>query len=185
MMYLQHYFPYTKGRGCQVLELHYCGRAFSMLIILPRAGGLEEAEDSLTAGTLKDFVGVLGTREVQVEIPRLGLEQTCSLRETLENLGASTLFTERADLSGITDDPLGLSVSDVIHRAIVTMDESGTEAAAATAVLMPLGCAPTLPELPAVFRADHPYLFLILGRKTGIVLFLGRVVNPQEAFGGI
>jgi serpin B len=101
----------------------------------------------------------------------------------LKNMGLSEVFTAKANFSGMTDDPEGVLVSRVIHKAFVEVDEVGTEAAAATAVLVAPGAAPGFtPPPPRVkeFHADHPFMFVIKHEKTGAILFIGRVLDPTK-----
>jgi serpin B len=95
-------------------------------------------------------------------------------------MGMPTAFTDTADFSGM-DGTKNLFISDVIHQAFVDVTEEGTEAAAATAVVIKLAAAPANPEPVPVFRADHPFIFFIQDDETGSILFMGRVVNPAGA----
>ena len=95
-------------------------------------------------------------------------------------MGMPTAFTGKADFSGM-DGTTSLLISDVIHQAFVEVNEEGTEAAAATAVVMKLAAAPANPDPIPVFRADHPFIFIIQDDETGSILFMGRVVNPTSS----
>jgi serpin B len=101
-----------------------------------------------------------------------------SLSDTLAALGMPLAFSDKADFSGMsTQEPL--SISAVIHKAFVAVDEDGTEAAAATAVSMKAEAVAPSPEEPIAFRADHPFVFLIRDKRTQSILFIGRVVRPE------
>jgi serpin B len=168
-------FAYTGGEGYQAIELRYVGGQLSMLILLPEAGAFEAFEDTLdddrVAAVLKD----LGHQEVALTLPRFEFESGFSLKDALADLGMPAAFTGAADFSGMTGNR-DLFISEVVHKAFVAVDEEGTEAAAATAVMMPLGAAP---GQPVEFTIDRPFLFLIRDIETGAILFVGRVLNPS------
>jgi serpin B len=172
-------YRYLDGGSFQALELPYMGDGRSMVVLLPKkVDGLAALETSLTQDALDGWLGKLARQRVRVELPKFRLEETFSLAEVLKALGMSAAFDpSKADFSGIagTRDRV---ISAVIHKAFVDVDEKGTEAAAATAVVMVRAMA-VIPAEPVLFRADHPFLFLIRDQKTGSVLFLGRVVNPK------
>ncbi len=178
MMYREHKFPLGRGDGCQVLEMPYVGEDLAMVVILPdETGGLAEIESSLSAKSLGQWLSGLRKSEVQVYLPRFKVEFGVSLKEKLKAMGMPLAFdATRADFSGMTDNPEGLYIGAVIHKAFVDVNEEGTEAAAATAVVME---GKGMPEPSPVFRADHPFLFLIRDRRTGSILFIGRVMDPR------
>lgn len=174
-------FPYGEAENAQILELPYKGDDLSMVVILPREGvSLGVLENGLKPLKIDDWMKSLYSREVQVFLPAFKTRYKKSLPGTMKAMGMPLAFDpNRADFSGIRELTSGenLYVSDVIHEAFVQVDEEGTEAAAATAVVVSLrGVA--LP--PPVFRADHPFLFLIRHRPTGTILFMGRLINPQD-----
>ena len=178
LMHQKALFGYCQQDSFQALELPYAGRELSMVILLPKkADGLPDLEKSLTLGRLPSLLPKLRSREVVTYIPRFKLESSFGLNETLEALGMKRAFSPEADFTGISAKK-GLCISAVIHKAFVDVNEEGTEAAAATAVLMTKARAARLPEVTPVFRADHPFLFLIRDTQSGEVLFLGRVLNP-------
>jgi serpin B len=174
-------FGYTEFPGLQVLALPYTGNEVSMVVLLPRQpDGLGELESQLTAPNLAKWTAHLWNRKVQVFLPTFKVTSEFSLGETLADLGMPDAFQYRkADFSGM-DGTHDLYISKVVHKAYVDVDEEGTEAAAATGVVMTRALAiPTEQPIP-VFRADHPFLFLIRDNETGSVLFLGRVVDPTQ-----
>ena len=163
----------------EVIELPYAGDSLSMFIILPdRPTTLAELENSLT---FDDLVNVrqkfqMTSGQVTLFLPKFRLDERLSLAQLLTAMGMRDLFTEGvADLSGI-DGSRELYVSEVLHRAVVEVNEEGTEAAAATAVVCEEYFASV--DTPRVFRADRPFLFFIQHRATKSVLFLGRLVKP-------
>jgi serpin B len=114
---------------------------------------------------------------VQVSLPKFRAESAFSLREVLSTMGMPTAFTDKADFSGI-DPKRGVVISAVVHKAFVDVSEQGTEAAAATGITMRPTAMP-MPEQAVVFRADHPFIFLIRDTRTEVVLFIGRLMTPR------
>jgi serpin B len=176
MMKGTHRCGYAESGDVQVLKMGYVGGEVSMTIVLPRrVGGLAELEESLTPETLAAW-SELERRRVAVTLPRFKVTAQCRLDRALQQLGMTDAFTERADLSGITGRR-DLFVSAVLHKAFVDVDEEGTEAAAATALVATTTAV--RPGEPPVFRADHPFLFYIQHEPTGAVLFMGRLADPS------
>lgn len=171
-------YGYGAADGVQILEMPYRGREMSMVVVLPRAtDGLEAVEAKLTPETLAGWLGGLESVKVDVTFPRFKFTSGFDLTGTLREMGMADAFSlAKANFSGMTvEEPLFIGV--VLHKAFVAVDEKGTEAAAATIVGMRAGAAaPT--ASPVVFKADHPFLFLIRHRETGTILFVGRVVDP-------
>ena len=166
-------FGYRETDDLQVLELPYVGGDLSMLVLLPREqDGLPALEAALTVENLALWTQRLHASEVQVLLPRFKLSGEFDLGETLKAMGMVDAFGA-ADFSGMTGQR-DLFISAVVHKAFVDVNEEGTEAAAATAVVMGRGFAPP----PPIFKADHPFLFLLRENNSGSVLFLGRVVDP-------
>jgi len=162
-----------------VLELPYAGRHLSMIVFLPKTvDGLAEFEKALTTEKLADCLSSLKETEIDVTLPKFKVTAELSLKETLCALGMGLAFEkDRADFSGL-DGRKDLYLSAVVHKAFVDVNEEGTEAAAATAATFTFVSGRIGGP---VFRADHPFVFLIRDRRTGSVLFLGRLVNPQQA----
>lgn len=177
LMHQQEPFRYWAGDGLKMLELPYGKGDLAMLILLPdETDGLPDLEARLTADNLERWESRLRKQKVQVHLPRFTLTSQFELAEVLRAMGMSRLFSAGdADLSGMSSEE-ELSVSAVIHKAFVDVNEEGTEAAAATAVGIRAAAAIVR---PAVFRADHPFVFLMRDNRTGSILFLGRLVNPQ------
>ena len=172
-------FPYLDGGTFQALELPYHGGGRSMVVLLPKqADGLGALEAALTGENLAGWVKGLSQRRVDVELPRFKLSEGFELREALSAMGMSDAFDPaRADFSGMTGRR-DLTISAVIHKSFVDVNEAGTEAAAATAAVMSRAISAIEPK-PVVFHADHPFVVLIRDRETGSVLFLGRVTEPK------
>lgn len=168
-------YGYAEGQGYQAVELPYDGRELSMVILLPEAGKFEAFEDSLDAERVDAVLDDLEYREVALTMPKFEFESDFGLKDILSTLGMSAAFSNDADFSGMTGDR-ELFITDVIHKAFVAVDEEGTEAAAATAVVVGLLSAPPEPIKVAV---DRPFIFLIRDIETGTILFVGRVLDPS------
>jgi serpin B len=164
--------------GMKMLEIPYGNGELSALVLLPdRVDGMPELERKLGAESLRRWESSLAKRKVDVFLPRFKLTSQFSLGEVLSAMGMPLAFDrQKADFSGMSSED-ELFISAVLHKAFVDVNEEGTEAAAATAVVMTVRAA-IAPAQPAVFRADHPFLFLIKDRRSGSILFMGRVVNP-------
>jgi serpin B len=175
MMHQTESFGYAEGDGYQAVELKYDGEELSMVILLPGAGQFASFETSLDAERLADIIDNLEPKHVELTLPKWEYESSFRLKETLKAMGMPIAFTASADFSGMTGKPV-LYIDEVLHKAFVSVDEAGTEAAAASAVIMKLTAMPTD---TAVVKADRPFIFLIRDIKTGTILFLGRVVNPE------
>jgi serpin B len=167
--------PYHAGEGYQAVELFYDSYELSMVILLPAEGGLEAFESSLDAEKLASIIQELSHEQVALTMPRFEFDAEFSLKQALAALGMAQAFTDDADFSGMTGNR-ELFISEVLHKAFVSVDEAGTEAAAATAVVMKESAAPAE---PIEVTLDHPFLFLIRDVQTGTILFLGRVVDPS------
>jgi len=151
----------------------------SMLVVLPKkAGGLAALEQQATAANIAKWVGALRSQNVVVFLPRFTMTTQFELSKELKALGMTDAFSGAADFSGISASAANkLAISAVIHKAFIDVNEEGTEAAAATAVMM-VGSA-FRPGQPIQFRADHPFLFMIRHEPTGSILFMGHVNNPK------
>jgi serpin B len=178
-MYQEDDFRYAAAEGLQILELPYGDKSLSMLVVLPEAlDGLSDVEAKLTLDNLRQWSGAMKSQEVIVYLPKFKSTFEFELRDTLRSLGMTSAFdAQTADFSGMTGGK-DLYISAVIHKAFVDVNEEGTEAAAATGVLTAPTSARIEPKKPPVFRADHPFVFLIRDNRNGSILFLGRVVNP-------
>jgi serpin B len=172
------HFNYGETPSAQILEMAYAGSGIVFDVLLPKsASGLPDLEKSLTNETLTGWLGQLSNRNVQVGLPKFRAESEFSLEKTLSAMGMPTPFSGNADLSGISAKHK-LTVSQVVHKAFVDVSERGTEAAAATGIAIRM-TAIFSPDQPVVFRADHPFLFLIRDTHSGAILFIGRLMNPE------
>jgi len=163
------HFGYAETPSAQILEMRYAGTGIAFDVLLPKTvSGFLDLEKSLTLDSLTGWLGNLTTRNVQVSLPKFRAESEFSLGEALSTMGMPTAFTDKADFSGINPKH-GLEISKVVHKAFVDVSEQGTEAAAATGI--PMMPTAVMPERAVVFRADHPFIFLIRDTRTGVVLF--------------
>lgn len=176
-MWQRHRFRHARIGPLAALELPYVGRAFSLLLLLPdEPDGLAALERSLSVDTLERLALALAVGEVEVFLPRFRVESSLELAGPLSDLGMGDAFTRgRADFSRAHPSG-GMYLKSFLHRAGVAIDEDGTEAWAVSAGRGEFGEADR-PARP-VFRADHPFLFVLTENRTGTVLFLGRVVDP-------
>ena len=165
------------GEGWCSARLPYVGGTLAMTIVLPDAGRLADLEALIGE---RDWALVLDApayQRLELRLPRFTVRAAARLIEVLVALGMPTAFTDEADFSGLTvDEPL--KISEVLHEAFVAVDEEGTEAAAATAVVMQR--AGGMPEPPVPFVVDRPFLFVIHEVATGTPLFVGRVEDPRK-----
>lgn len=171
-------YSYADLGNCQMLRLPYAGDRLSMLILLPKeVANLGQVESQLTLPTLTEWMGKLRSAEVSVVMPKFKMTCEFGLGPTLAELGMKDAFSAQdADFSGM-DGKRDLFISAVLHKAFVDVNEEGTEAAAATGVMV---AATAAPMRPIEFRADHPFIFLIRDDKTQSILFIGRLMNPKE-----
>ena len=168
-------FCYTVGNNFQAIELPYDGQELSMLILLPEAGQFDTFEEGLNAELVDDVIDKLKTNEVALTMPKFEYESSFGLKEALSMLGMEVAFTIDADFSGMNGQR-DLLIQDVLHKAFVSVDEAGTEAAAATAVIVGVT---SIPAEPIEVKIDRPFIFLIRDVETGTLLFVGRVLNPN------
>ena len=167
--------------GFQILELEYRGGDVEMVILLPKKHiGLPALEKVLTTDTLTQWLDTARRQEVHVFLPKFKLEENISLNQTLSAMGMPKAFEPNGFL-GMSDaaDAWKLYISHIAHKAYVDVNEEGTEAAAATMVVGRARSAVIEPPIPT-FRADRPFLFLIRDKRTGTMLFLGRLMRPPQ-----
>jgi serpin B len=174
MMNLHRTFNYVESDDLQLLELPYSGEDVSMLVLLPKEGHMGEVEDQLSVRWLGELMDMMEESDVEVYLPRFTFDTKYFMMEDLAEMGMPTAFTGDADFSGITGTR-ELYIDKVIHQAFIEVNEKGTEASAATGVSVRLTAA--LPD--ELFRADHPFVFLIRDLDTGLILFMGRVSDPS------
>ena len=168
---------YADAGGAELFELPYSGEQTSMVIVLPKAGAFSTWESQLTGASLTAALTGLKSATLDLSLPKFHINgTTVSVRKELQTLGMNDAFSSAADFSAMTD--VKLSISDVLHQAFLDVNEQGTEAAAATAVVA-VGGSSAPPEAH-VAKVDRPFFVVVRDRVTGGVLFAGRIVNPLE-----
>jgi serpin B len=169
---------YFENDLVKIIDLPYKGDELSMTILLPQKNkGLPFAEQALNAENFANWVGALRQEEVNISLPKFKMTSDFSLKELLSQLGMPIAFVRGvAEFKGMTGEN-NLFISAVIHKAFVEVNEEGTEAAAATAVIMDMVDSVQI-DLTKEFKADHPFVFMIRDTKTGCILFTGRVIDP-------
>lgn len=167
----------TEGPGYKAVELPYYGGEFAMLVVVPDWGNFAAFELSLDSLLIEGIVGNLEPREITLTMPKFGYESSYELEEVLYGMGMTDAFTSgAADFSGIDGGYGELFISKVAHKAFIAVDEAGTEAAAATAVVL---CFTGLMD-PLELHIDRPFIYFIRDTKTGAILFVGRVLDPAK-----
>jgi serpin B len=173
-------FRYMERDGFQVLELPYANGRLAMDILLPTQSGLSALGSNQIPADITSWLGGLRTANVQVSLPKFTMTTQFNMIPPLKALGMTDAFAPGiADFSGITDS-LRLYINAVVHKAFISVDETGTEATAATGVGASTSCVLFDPNPPVVFNADHPFLYLIRDTQSGAVLFMGQVENPLQ-----
>lgn len=168
---------YYSNNELKALEIDYQGDDLSMLILLPNADrSLSDIEAGLSSTEITDIRAQLIRKPVQVWLPRFSMTGSIEMSNLLNELGMKSAFDPAiADFSGINSNG-GLYISGIYHKAFINVNETGTEAAAATAVIVGITSIEVIPE----FRADHPFIFFIIDKRTDTILFMGRVADPTS-----
>ncbi len=183
MMHLSKRLRVLQHPQFTLLELPYSTNPvatsqFDLLVLLPTAtGGLSQVEDLLAAGDLEEWMRSMQADQVVVSLPRFKFTSSIDLVEPLKLMGMPAAFSDLADFTGIFAGG-GLFINKALHKAYVAVDEKGTEAVAATAVSINMTSMPQ-EKPPVVFKADHPFIFVIVERTTGTILFMGRFSVPS------
>ena len=167
---------YSEGEGYAAVEIPYDGEQLSMVVIVPDQGEFEEFEISLDRQGLDEILADLAYKQVTLSLPKFKFEFGSRLKQVLSDLGMDVAFSNDADFSGITEEEK-LVISDVLHKTFVAVNEAGTEAAAATAVVFEGSGIPD----EVTLSVDRPFLFLIRDIPTGAILFIGRVLDPTAS----
>ena len=177
MMQLQEHFGYSEDKQVQVVQLPYKGDDLSMLVVLPKSKDkavMQQLVQDLSADTIKQWSKDLVTQEVNVHLPKFKLEASYQMKNLLTDMGMPRAFEKGAGFNLFDNSP-PIKIDDVYHKAVVIVDEKGTEAAAATGIV---ANATAASAPPPVFKADHPFIFMIKDNKTDAILFLGQVNKP-------
>jgi serpin B len=165
-------YNYTSLNDLQILELDYKNKDLSMIILLPIDNNISFAESHLNEENLSNWLNDLSEIDISVQIPKFKFETKYDLKDILQNMGINDAFSGKADFSGM-DGTKNLFIGKALHNAFIEVNEEGTEAAAATAIIVDLLATPNF------FRADHPFIFLIQHKETGTILFIGKVMDPS------
>ena len=176
MMFQQADFTYARNQQFDAVELPYEGGNFSMVLLMPKGQSLSEFEKTLTPEVLNSLGDAKQIAKIKLFVPKFGMEQNYSLVETLKKMGMKSAFEDTADFSGMTGSK-DLKITDVVHKTFLQVNEGGTEAAAATGVVIGLTSAMPIEDVIEM-RFDHPFLLMIRDNNTGTILFLGRYVQP-------
>ena len=170
---------YTGNNEFQAVELRYSGDELSLVILLPRqTDGVGQLERQLSPAFLAQALVQMKKQKVEIFLPRFKMGSRYLLNDALAKMGMPDAFEPKADFSGL-NGTRGFYISDVIHKAWVEVTEEGSEAAAATVVAMVGSAAPAASPPPPVFRADHPFVFLIRDTRSDSLLFIGRLADPR------
>lgn len=195
LMHRQASFQSVERDGIKAIQLPYAGREVAMVVLMPNSSSaLPHFEEGLTAEKLARWISDLDgayPQDTVLTLPKMHLEWRGDLVEPLKGLGAKTAFGDEADFSGMAIEPYpgevpgatGLKIKKVIHQTYLDVDEQGSEAAAATAVMMDVvvsGRRIPPPPPPLIFRIDKPFLFLLVDKRTNMILFIGRYVAPPQ-----
>ena len=174
----QEIYNYYEDSKIKAVEIPYKDYKASMVIFLPnKKNGITEFEKSFDYKYYQDIIAAFKSHEVRLSMPKFQTTCRIDLGTTLSQMGMPLAFSANADFSGMTGKR-DLCISEVIHQAFINVDEKGTEAAAATAVVMKMTSI-RMPDEPKIFNADHPFIFIIKDNTTGSVLFMGKIMNPK------
>lgn len=176
MMSQESDFNYTETDDLQILELDYAGNDLSMIVVLPKENNISVAESAINIQNLSNWKNDFYQLEINVEIPKFKFEKKYILNDLLKEMGIIDAFLPGvADFSGM-DGTRYLYLGTALHQSFIDVNEEGTEAAAATAIVMEATAIPEYKE----FIADHPFIFLIQHKETGAILFMGKVLDPSN-----
>jgi serpin B len=180
-MRMQRRFKYAETKDLQIVELPYKDNKMSMVVLLPKdTKGINKLSASLTAKRYQDLMDRLYYTNVNLSLPKFKLTLDVKLKNVLKQMGMRQAFGNGADFSGMTGDK-SLQISEVVHKAFVEVSEKGTEAAAATAVIIRAKSSSAhRPRPPKIFKADHPFMFVIKDNTTGSILFMGKLAQPTQ-----
>jgi len=177
LMHITRQFAYASGSGFLAIELPYAGGEISMVLLVPDAGKFDTFEKGLSAAQWETIRASLKSTQVELSLPKFQFTSEFKLNDPLNKLGMTSAFQPgQADLSGM-DGTRELFISQALHKAFIKLDEQGTEAAAATAIVVGVT---SMPAETVSVKVDRPFLFLIQDKPTGEILFLGRVLNPAQ-----
>ncbi|KGK98504.1 serpin [Methanococcoides methylutens] len=184
MMYTKQYFSYGESKNAKIVEIPYKGNDLCMYVILPEENNIEDFESKFKLSDYNKLKSSMESgNEVKIWLPKFSFDTKVELPATLKSMGITEAFTDDANFSGIYDirkvpEDYALWLDDVVHQAFIDVGEKGTEATAATAIEA-VDCCEPLPGQVVEFKADHPFMFFIEDRRTGCILFMGKVKDPE------
>jgi len=169
-------YPYYEDEEIQAIGLPYKNNRMSLMVLLPKSiEGWRMISQVINHERMKLVISGMETREVQLALPKFRSELQINLKQELTSMGMGTAFSKDADLSGMTGEK-NLYIDEVIHKAFIEVSETGTEAAAASAAI--IGLKSSLRDDPVRFNANHPFIYFLIDRQTGCIIFTGRLVKP-------
>ncbi len=173
-------FNYFENDDIQILEMPYSGNELSALFLLPKDNDLSRLENIINVNKLSEWRNSLLKQRVDVYIPKFKFGTRYSMASDLNKMGMQIAFSDLADFSGMSaSNTKDFKIDQAVHQAFIEVNEDGTEAAAATSVIMmPTSVMPQEDIIP-IFKADHPFIFIIQQKDNGNILFIGRVINPK------
>lgn len=178
-MTMQRHFKYTENKNLQVIEIPYTDNKMSMVVMLPKdKNGLNKLNNLLTLDGYQKLIRQLRHTNIQLSLPRFKMTQDIKLKRVFKQMGMRQAFTKQADFSGMTGNK-SLKIGNILHKAFVEVSEKGTEAAAATSVIMMV--KESISASVKVFKADHPFMFIIKDNTTESILFIGRFMKSAQA----
>lgn len=170
---------HQESNDLAALELAYSHQDLSMVVVLPKKrDGLRDLEKRLTGQQLRDIMSRMEQRQVKVQLPKFAVRSQIDLKSTLTKMGLESIFSNSANFGRMSETPL--KVDSGVHEAYINVNENGTEAAAATGFAMSPRAMPINPTEPASFVADHPFLYAIVHKQTGAIVFLGKVNSVEQ-----
>jgi len=176
MMHQMHFFNYVQGTGYQAVDLPYDDGQLSMVLLLPDEGQFDAFQGKLNSEVANGIITSMTEQNMILSLPKFQYDSIFGLKQALSSMGMPLAFSDNADFSGMTGTR-DLIISDILHKAYVSVDEAGTEAAAASAVIMGVTA---MPSSTVILSIDRPFIFLVRDVPTGTILFIGRVMNPVE-----
>ncbi|MDD4385510.1 MAG: serpin family protein, partial [Bacteroidales bacterium] len=175
MMSIRDKFNVYEGDDLKMIELPYAGKQYSMLVVLPNEDiSIKNFEQNVSLENIDNYIDLLSKREVYLTLPKFKFESEYELKPILSNLGMPIAFSNAADFTRMSKKP-ELKIDEVYHKAFVEVSEEGTEAAAATAVVIVRKSVGVTLE----FNVNRPFMFLIRDNVSGTIVFMGRVTNPS------
>jgi serpin B len=182
MMAIRTNYAYLKTDALEAVELPYEDGRYSMVVLMPAKGTLDDFLTATDDQGLADVIGRLKSGRVELAMPRFEITSKPLVADALKSLGMNTAFSPDADFSGMADPPAGANwcISDVVQKAFITVNESGTEAAAVTGITMAATASSTTEPPVVPITIDHPFVYLIRDMQTGAIIFIGQVTEPID-----